>query len=510
MRPFLRLAFCLLLAAFPSWAHASFDSSRAWFEALPAPERAATQANLILLGHYDFLVDGQFGRATYDAVAAFQQSQGRAGTGVLDAAELAGLRRLAADVDRRLGLEDVTDRAGHVELSVPTRLLPIRTPTGLGTTYASEDGELSLETMYASLAEQSFAELYDSLLNSDDERTITYRTFSDRRFVVSGMLGDYTYYTMFVNGGADAVGYSLAWARSYQREGALTSVWLASHFTPISLLPPDEELRKTTGAPSPALRSAFELPEDQPEVIALNAEIDSVTPRDLDRAIAARPGVRILVLNSPGGAVDSALVVAQEVKRRGLRTYVPKRMGCYSACAYIFFAGADRQVDGELGVHQISTEVNDLVLAQTTLGDVLDALYEFGVRQQVVSYMLRTPPEGMYVFSARELQELGINRGAPIRLDVALDGPLEEDRPVAGGAFVELARLGSREEAQQSLAYAEGRWSSLLAGERLTIDQAADGAFVVRIVAGSLERANAVCAAIRTDGGGCYVGTSTR
>ena len=230
MRPFLRLAFCLLLAAFPSWAHASFDSSRAWFEALPAPERAATQANLILLGHYDFLVDGQFGRATYDAVAAFQQSQGRAGTGVLDAAELAGLRRLAADVDRRLGLEDVTDRAGHVELSVPTRLLPIRTPTGLGTTYASEDGELSLETMYASLAEQSFAELYDSLLNSDDERTITYRTFSDRRFVVSGMLGDYTYYTMFVNGGADAVGYSLAWARSYQREGALPSTH-ASHAT---------------------------------------------------------------------------------------------------------------------------------------------------------------------------------------------------------------------------------------------------------------------------------------
>ncbi len=508
MRLILRLAFCLLLAASTSGAKASLDSSRAWFEALPATERAATQADLILLGHYSFVVDGQFGRATYDAVAAFQRSQGADGTGVLSSTETASLRRLADEVERRLGLEDVTDRAGHVELSVPTRLLPVRMPTGLGTTYASEDGELSLETMYASLAQQSFAELFDSLLNSNDERKVTYRTFSDRRFVVSGMLGDYSYYTMFLNGGTDAVGYTLVWARSYQDEGALASVWLASHFTPISLLPPDEELRKTTGATPPALRSAFDLPEDQPEVIALNAEIDSVTPRDLDRAIAARPGARILVLNSPGGAVDSALVVAQEVKRRGLRTYVPPRMGCYSACAYIFFAGVDRQADGELGVHQISTEVNDLVLAQTTLGDVLDALYEFGVRQQVVSHMLRTPPEDMYVFSALELRELEINRGEPIRLDPAGDGPLEANRPDVGEAFVELARHGSREEAQRSLSYAEGRWNSFLAGEYLTIDRAADGAFVIRIVAGSLERANAVCAAIRADGGGCYVGTS--
>jgi hypothetical protein len=314
------------------------------------------------------------------------------------------------------------------------------------------------------------------------------------------------------------LGYTLAWGSAYQVEGRLTSVWLASHFTPITpALPPDEELaqdHRRTATLAGAAQRFRTAAEDQPEMIALNAEIDSVTPRDLDRAIAARPGVRILVLNSPGGAVDSALVVAQEVKRRGLRTYVPKRMGCYSACAYIFFAGADRQVDGELGVHQISTEVNDLVLAQTTLGDVLDALYEFGVRQQVVSYMLRTPPEGMYVFSARELQELGINRGA-LRSGWMWRSTARWRRtprsPV--GAFVELARLGSREEAQQSLAYAEGRWSSLLAGERLTIDQACRWCLLsLRIVAGSLERANA---GVRRHQNRWrrllrYVGTSTR
>src|SRR5690606_38361282 len=118
--------------------------------------------------------------------------------------------------------------------------------------------------------------------------------------------------------------------------------------------------------------------------------------------IEARPDAHIIVLNSPGGYVDNALRVAREVRRRGMATVVTRGAGCYSACAYIYFAGTARYVEGELGVHQISAEVADLVLAQTTLSDVLDALDQFGVEQPIITVMLRTPPQEMYVFTADE------------------------------------------------------------------------------------------------------------
>src|SRR5690606_7629949 len=64
-------------------ARGDFDQSRAWFEALPVDDRTETQANLTLLGYYTYLVDGQFGKGTYEALTAFQRSLGRAQTGVL-------------------------------------------------------------------------------------------------------------------------------------------------------------------------------------------------------------------------------------------------------------------------------------------------------------------------------------------------------------------------------------------------------------------------------------------
>ena len=63
------LLWLLLLWASTAAAYASFDDSKAWFERLSDDERSATQTDLILLGHYQYLVDGQFGRGTFDAGA---------------------------------------------------------------------------------------------------------------------------------------------------------------------------------------------------------------------------------------------------------------------------------------------------------------------------------------------------------------------------------------------------------------------------------------------------------
>lgn len=505
MRNAFRLLFWLLLLWMPAVAaQASFADSRSWFERLSDDERSSTQTDLILLGHYRYLVDGQFGRGTFDAIAAFQKSQGRATTGVLTDFERRSLRDKAQQVDSKLGIAFVSDATARVAMRIPSRLLAIRTETEAGTSYVSEDGEFSLETMYVSLTDQSFEALFDVMTSPDPERTVTYRSFGAGRFVVSGQIGDYSFYTMFVSAGGEAVGYSLAWGRAYESEGAIASVYIASHFTPLGNLAPPDELKKAEGTAGAPPRGAFSLPEDQPDLIVLSSDITDTTPAEFDRALLARPEVRIVALNSPGGSVDSALEMAYEIRKRGLITFVPRDMGCYSACAYIFFAGSDRQAEGELGVHQISAEVADLVLAQTTLGDVLDALQTFGVHQQVISHMLRTPPDDMYVFSAGELAEFGIDRGDPLAITVALEDLPEPASTRGGTALVHLSSLSSAAEAERSRAYAEGRWNTLF-GEARPMVEAAGDVYRVQLPTPSLERANAICAAIKADGGGCYV-----
>ncbi|WP_421760169.1 peptidoglycan-binding protein [Devosia sp.] len=513
MRTALRLTIWLLLACFQAQpVLAAFDDSQAWFDDLSIDDREATQADLLLLGHCDFLVDGQFGRGTFDAITSFQRSQGRPDTGVLTAPERASLNELAAKVNDRLGIAPVNDAAGHVDMFIPTALLTKREPTDAGTSYASNDGEFSLETMHASLTEQSFADLYASVLKPDADRVISYQSFSDTRFVVTGTVGKYSFYTMFLAAGGEAVGYSLAWGKGYSNEGAITSVYLASHFSPVGSIAPGEGDKTSATDLPPDQQSAFRLPKDERDVIILNADITAATPAEFDKALKARPQARIVVLNSPGGAVDSALAMARQIRRLGLSTYVPRDMGCYSACSYIFFAGVDREADGELGVHQISADVADLVLAQTTLGDLLDALEEFGVKHQVISHMLRTPPEDMYVFSPHELREYGINHGPPITVKVAMDDPAESVPSVArtdGPAFVQLSSLTSVAEATRSLGYAQNHWGSLFGGARLEIETDDLGAkgvvYRVRLPTESVERANTICTAIKSGGGGCYV-----
>src|SRR5687767_8092933 len=118
-------------------ALAGFDESRSWFESLTADERSATQANLTLLGYYDYLVDGQFGNGTFQALTAFQRDQGRAATGVLIPRDQDKLTQLAADVYAGLGMDLVRDQEGQAALIMPAGLLTVKEPTHRGNSYST-------------------------------------------------------------------------------------------------------------------------------------------------------------------------------------------------------------------------------------------------------------------------------------------------------------------------------------------------------------------------------------
>lgn len=163
------------------------------------------------------------------------------------------------------------------------------------------------------------------------------------------------------------------------------------------------------GAKADERIGAFLIFDEMQDVILLDGEIGISTPLEFRRAIAARPEAKVLVLGSPGGYVASALILAGDVHRMGISTAIPEGFGCYSSCAFIFFAGKERLAEGELGVHQMYG-VDDTSGLQSTVSDVIEALETFDTPTEVVTRMFRTPSEDMYVFSKLELDNLNINK----------------------------------------------------------------------------------------------------
>ncbi|ODT80954.1 MAG: hypothetical protein ABS76_14295 [Pelagibacterium sp. SCN 64-44] len=172
---------------------------------------------------------------------------------------------------------------------------------------------------------------------------------------------------------------------------------------------------------------AFAIFDDMPDIILMDGEIGINTPLEFRRALAARPKAKVIVLGSPGGYVASALILAGDVHTSGLSTAIPKGFGCYSACAFVFFAGKERLAEGELGVHQMAG-ANDPSGVQSTVSDIIEALEEFDTPTEVITRMFRTPSESMYVFTPSELNSLDVNRLGPVVLTTANIGNLEPPR----------------------------------------------------------------------------------
>ena len=98
----------------------------------------------------------------------------------------------------------------------------------------------------------------------------------------------------------------------------------------------------------------FSVDPGQPEVVKLEGAISPNSALDFRRALNAAPGAKLVVLDSPGGSVSMALLIADDIFQRKLSTLIPADAACYSACAYLFLAGTERALEGKLGVHQMA------------------------------------------------------------------------------------------------------------------------------------------------------------
>ena len=152
---------------------------------------------------------------------------------------------------------------------------------------------------------------------------------------------------------------------------------------------------------------------DSPDYILFDGSFVLTTLADFRRAMLARPEAKLLVLRSKGGEVDSALAVAASVRRFGFSTAVPSGYHCYSACAYVFFAGREHVVTGKLGVHRIRESGSTGSRAADVYFESVRGEIERFVPKNVMKYMVSTPPTSMHVFSRKEIEALSINRASP-------------------------------------------------------------------------------------------------
>lgn len=154
----------------------------------------------------------------------------------------------------------------------------------------------------------------------------------------------------------------------------------------------------------------FTVDDTKPDVIKMSGIVASGAALDFRRALRAAPSAKLVTLNSDGGNVQAGLLIADDINQRALATYIPKASKCYSACSYIFLAGKERKADGELGVHQISSDSPDLVGAQLAISDIIEVLSRFDTPLAVMQIMFKTSPNEMHVFSQEEIQRYKLNR----------------------------------------------------------------------------------------------------
>ena len=123
-----------------------------------------------------------------------------------------------------------------------------------------------------------------------------------------------------------------------------------------------------------------------------------------------------VILNSPGGSVQDALMLGRYLRQAELTTALRSGDICYSACPYLLAAGTSRTIpdDASVGVHQHYFGESTLLPAfvavddiQRGQGEVMTYLDGMGIDPLVMQHALVTPPNEIYVLLPEELTRYG-------------------------------------------------------------------------------------------------------
>jgi membrane-bound ClpP family serine protease len=146
---------------------------------------------------------------------------------------------------------------------------------------------------------------------------------------------------------------------------------------------------------------------DEDRVLMVTGMIGPGAHRQFAAALSrARPA--LVVLDGPGGILGEALLIAEEVRRRGLSTLVGPNGSCASACAVVFLSGRTKYMaaGAHVGLHSASyadgradPEATELMAAY---------LRRLGVPSSTLRRMAATAPNDIRWLTTAEQKAIGI------------------------------------------------------------------------------------------------------
>jgi hypothetical protein len=193
------------------------------------------------------------------------------------------------------------------------------------------------------------------------------------------------------------------------------------------ILPP--AIDNPAQGPMPEVTTSPDLLDDPLQIalgpggaLRLTGTIDVGAAERFAQEIEARGEyVQSVVLDSPGGSVVDALAIGSLIHDKGLATKVAAGSLCASSCPIIFASGRERIASAQsaIGVHQIyaaalsndpqsalrvaGTAMSD---AQSTTAEIMTHLGKTGVDPALWVHALETPPNQLYYFSPKEMEDL--------------------------------------------------------------------------------------------------------
>lgn len=154
-------------------------------------------------------------------------------------------------------------------------------------------------------------------------------------------------------------------------------------------------------------------------------EVEPDADMMLRRTLKSEPQTQWVVLTSPGGDMYGGMRAATFINNIGLNTFVPEGGFCASSCATMFLSGANRWVEGDVGVHQFYSTEDPTLLAslqkiekqsQYYMGDLITVLNDFNLPHFVIPRMLENFDE-LHIFTEKEKQQLMFANTMNISID---------------------------------------------------------------------------------------------
>jgi hypothetical protein len=126
------------------------------------------------------------------------------------------------------------------------------------------------------------------------------------------------------------------------------------------------------------------------------------------QVLRSAPQAHLLVLDSYGGRILEAKILAREVQARGMDTHVERL--CASACTYVLLAGKHRTASpsAKIGFHQPSFAGLEPALLRHQTEDMLNYYRAAGLPENFVRRIGITPASSMWFPTQRELEAANV------------------------------------------------------------------------------------------------------